>query len=57
MWARSVLTGAFKLAAERASGFGATVHSPGGVADAIAAIIGLSIGGHGRSSEVRRARA
>ena len=42
VWARPVLTGTSERAAERAGGFGATAHSPGIVAVAIAGIVGLS---------------
>ena len=55
MVARPVLTTTSVCAAERAGGFGATANDLGVVEIAIAATVGLSIGGRGRSSEDRGA--
>ena len=49
------LTGTFALAADRASGFGATVYDPGFIVAAITAVTGLSAGRGGRSTEVSSA--
>ena len=50
-----MLTGTSALAADRASGFGATVYDPGFIVAAITAVTGLSAGRGGRSTEVSSA--